>query len=237
MRVLCVYRLLNLYTVFLMIKALFLLLGFGLSCFTNAQDLAKHANGEEALSQLVASLNRISTLSATFVQYATDQRGARIQQSKGELKADRAGKFYWHTFEPLEQIVISDGKEVTVFDPDLEQATVQAVNEKVQSTPAILFSGDTSKIGDLFTVELRHIGAHLRQFTLMPKTADSLFERLKLRFSGKNVSELRITDALGQESTMSFVQTQINLDLPDSAFTLTLPEGTDIIRDIQMPGN
>lgn len=220
-----------------MTKVLFLLLGFGLSIFANAQSSGMSPDGNQALNQLVESLNRINTFSATFVQYATDQRGARIQQSKGELKADRAGKFYWHTFEPLEQIVISDGKEVTVFDPDLEQATVQAVNAQAQSTPAILFSGDTSKIGDLFNVELRHIGANLRQFTLLPKTSDSLFERLKLRFSGKNVSELRITDALGQESTMSFVQTQINLDLPDSAFALLLPEGTDVIRDVQMPGN
>ncbi|WP_369820562.1 outer membrane lipoprotein carrier protein LolA, partial [Oleiphilus sp. HI0061] len=59
----------------------------------------------------------------------------------------------------------------------------------------------------------------------------------KLRFSGSNVSELRITDALGQESTMSFIQSQVNLELPSNTFTPELPEGTDIIRDVQIPGS
>ena len=108
---------------------------------------------DEALIQLVEKLGRINTFSGTFVQYSVDQKGARIQESRGELKADRAGLFYWHTSEPLEQTVVSNGKEVTVYDPDLEQATIQAVGQQAQTTPAILFSGDTAEIGKNFNVE------------------------------------------------------------------------------------
>ena len=149
--------------------------------------------------------------------------------------ADRGGKFFWHTFEPLEQIVVSDGLEVTVYDPDLEQATVQAVGAQLQATPAILFSGDTQKIGELFEVEVRRFEPAFRQFLLIPKSSEGLFERLQVRFNGNNIGELRITDALGQESTMSFIQTQVNLELPKDAFSIKLPEGTDVIRDLQIP--
>lgn len=187
------------------------------------------------LEQLVESLDRINTISGTFVQYSVDQRGSRIQESRGELKAARGGKFYWRTYEPLEQVVVSDGVQVTVYDPDLEQATVQRVDDQALTTPAILFSGDTDKIGQLFEVELSTFEPAIRQFSLKPKGKESLFERLKLRFSGANVSELRITDALGQESTMSFIQTQVNTGLPVETFVADLPEGTDIIRDIKMP--
>jgi outer membrane lipoprotein carrier protein len=133
--------------------------------------------------------------------------------------------------------VISDGKEVTVYDPDLEQATIQKMGDQALTTPAILFSGDTKRIGELFDVELTRFDPSVRQFSLKPKGSDSLFERLKLRFIGSNVSELRITDALGQESTMSFIQTQINLKLPEDTFIVNLPEGTDVIRDVQVPAS
>lgn len=187
---------------------------------------------DTALIQLVEKLGKITTFSGTFVQYSVDQKGARIQESRGELKADRAGFFYWHTSEPLEQTVVSNGKEVTVYDPDLEQATIQSVGQQAQTTPAILFSGDTAAIGENFNVEILTQLAQTIQFSLKPKSTESLFERLVVRFEGDNLQELRITDALAQESTMSFIQTQINPSFSDETFTIKLPKGTDIIRDI-----
>lgn len=185
-----------------------------------------------ALEQLVNKLEKISTFSASFVQYAVDQKGKRIQESRGELKADRSGLFFWQTFEPLQQTVVSDGKFVTVYDPDLEQATIQEIGQQAQTTPAILFSGDTAKIGDNFSVEIKSGTASNQQFLLKPKTTESLFDRLLVRFEGNNVQELRITDSLGQESTMSFIETQVNPTFSPSTFKLNLPKGTDIIRDV-----
>ena len=189
-------------------------------------------SNDTALIQLVEKLGKIKTFSGTFVQYSVDQKGSRIQESRGELKADRAGLFYWHTSEPLEQTVVSNGKEVTVYDPDLEQATIQAVGQQAQTTPAILFSGDTATIGENFNVEIKTQLAQTIQYELKPKSTESLFERLIVRFEGDNLQELRITDALGQESTMSFIQTQINPSFSDDTFTIKLPKGTDVIRDI-----
>jgi len=186
------------------------------------------------LNKLVNTLNKIDTFSGSFVQFSVDQRGVRIQESRGELKADRAGLFYWHTEEPLEQTVISDGIEVSVYDPDLEQATIQKVGPQAQTTPAILFSGDTNKIGELFEVGVREFEGNIAQYLLVPKTEDSLFERLRVRFEGLHLSEMRITDALGQESTMSFIHTEINQKFPAGVFKPSFPKGTDIIRDLPM---
>jgi len=184
------------------------------------------------LQKLVQTLNKIKTFSGRFVQYSVDQKGTRIQESRGELKADRDGLFYWHTEAPLEQVVISDGVEITVYDPDLEQATIQKVGQQAQTTPAILFSGNTDTIGELFEVEVKEFGNSISQYLLTPKTQDSLFERLRIRFEGQHLNEMRITDSLGQESTMSFIHTEINLTLPQNTFKAEFPKGTDIIRDI-----
>jgi len=186
------------------------------------------------LQKLVQTLNKIKTFSGRFVQYSVDQKGSRIQESRGELKADREGLFYWHTEAPLEQVVISDGVQITVYDPDLEQATIQKVGQQAETTPAILFSGDTDKIGELFEVEVKDFGNSISQYLLIPKTKDSLFERLRIRFDGQHLNEMRITDTLGQESTMSFIHTEINLTLPKNTFKPVFPKGTDIIRDIPL---
>jgi outer membrane lipoprotein carrier protein len=208
------------------------ILAFISICLVSVTNAATQAKNETALTQLVEMLSKIKTFSGTFVQYAVDQKGARIQESRGELKADRAGLFYWHTTEPLEQTVVSNGLEVTVYDPDLEQATIQAVGQQAHTTPAILFSGDTASIGESFHVEIKTQVGQSVQYALKPINTESLFERLVVRFEGDNLQELRITDALGQESTMSFIQTQINLIFPANTFEINLPEGTDIIRDI-----
>ncbi|MFT6030635.1 MAG: outer membrane lipoprotein carrier protein [Oleiphilaceae bacterium] len=201
-------------------------------CLVSIANAATQAKNDTALTKLVETLSKINTFSGKFVQYAVDQKGARIQESRGELKADRSGLFYWHTTEPLEQTVVSNGVEVTVYDPDLEQATIQAVGQQAQTTPAILFSGDMASIGESFHVEIKTQVGQSVQYALKPINTESLFERLVVRFEGDNFQELRITDALGQESTMSFIQTQINLTFPDNTFEIILPEGTDIIRDV-----
>jgi outer membrane lipoprotein carrier protein len=184
------------------------------------------------LSKLVERLGKIQTFSGAFIQESVDPKGRRIQESKGELKAQRPGLFYWHTKEPLEQIIYSNATEVTVYDPDLEQATIQKLNAQSQTTPAILFSGDVGRIGDLFEVEYREINDSASQFLLTPKTEDSLFERLKIRFEGERLKAMHLTDALGQVSSLSFIYSEVNLVFPTGTFTPNLPKGTDIIRDI-----
>lgn len=192
----------------------------------------KQTSDSNALASLVKQLSELDSISSSFVQYSVDQKGTRIQESRGEFKAQRPGLFYWHTDQPLEQTIYSDGQNVTVYDPDLEQATVQRMDDRVQSTPALLFSGDIAEIGNQFVVELRQMDIDYVQYLLMPKTKDSLFERLLVRFEGKILSEMRLTDALGQESTVSFIQMQVNPDLPANTFVPDIPPGTDVIRDI-----
>jgi len=201
-------------------------------CFQTAYAKESIASDASALEKLVQQLDKLDSFSGSFIQFSVDQKGTRIQESRGEFKAKRPGLFYWHTDQPLEQTIYSNGREVTVYDPDLEQATVQRMDHRVQTTPALLFSGDTAKIGEQFEVELRQWDELFTQYLLTPKTKDSLFERLLVRFEGKVLSEMRLTDALGQESTVSFIQMQVNLELPESTFVPDLPPGTDIIRDI-----
>lgn len=196
--------------------------------------IAQAATNKEAkdLHQLVKKLEKIQSISGEFVQISIDQKGVLIQESRGEFKAQRPGQFYWYTKEPLEQGIYANGAQVAIYDPDLEQATIQKASDEIQKTPAVLFSGDVDQIGQNFDVEMRKFDDVVTQFILVPKSNESLFERMKIKFEGGHVSEMNLSDSLGQTNTVSFIHTQINETFPESAFSPEFPEGTDIIRDL-----
>lgn len=193
---------------------------------------AEDQSNDSALTQLVERLTKIDSISGAFVQYTVDQKGVRLQESKGEFKAERPGKFYWYTSEPLEQSIYTDGETVTIYDPDLEQATIQKLSTEISATPAVLFSGSVDDIGQQFDVQVSEWEDSISQFLLTPKKNDSLFERMVLRFEGKHITEMRLSDSLGQENAVSFIHTQMNPSFTQADFAPDFPEGTDIIRDI-----
>ncbi len=183
-----------------------------------------------AADQLSHKLSRLETFSADFVQFIVDKAGAAVQQTSGRLKAKRPGRFYWYTAPPLEQFVKSDDEEVWVYDPDLEQVTVHKKDANASTTPSVLLSGDIAKLDASYLVDyVRSDG--VETFMLKPKGEDSLFESLKLRFVDDVLVEMRLTDGLGQKTTLSFSNVVTNKVLTDADFELNLPEGVDIIRE------
>lgn len=190
------------------------------------------SHADEATESLIEQLEKLQSIEAHFVQYVVDKAGTSVQESRGVLKAKRPGLFYWHTEPPLEQVIVSDGQNVIVYDPDLEQATVQPVTQQLSNTPALLFSGDVKKLGESYMVHHKHWDKTINQYVLMPKGADSLFESLRLRFDNDILVEMRLTDSLGQKSTIGFNEAKINSGITDQQFEFIIPEGTDVIREL-----
>lgn len=183
-----------------------------------------------ALDKLVDLLSSSRDIQGDFVQFMVDSKGTRVQETKGSFKAKKPDYFYWETKAPLaQQIFVYDG-EITVYDPDLEQASVQVLGDDFSATPALLFNGDAQGIAREFIVEERAGSEGEAQFLLFPIEDGSLFEVLRVRFKGSELSDLRISDSLGQDTTISFIQTYVNSGLKPSDFQPVLPEGTDVIR-------
>jgi len=195
--------------------------------------LSSAVKADDATLSLIKRLEKLQSIEANFIQYVVDKAGTEVQDSRGVLKAKRPGLFYWHTEPPLEQVIVSDGKNVIVYDPDLEQATVQQVTEQLSSTPALLFSGDVKSLGDSYVVHHKQWDKTINQYVLMPKSEESLFESLRLRFDNDILVEMRLTDSLGQKSTIGFTEAKVNnTGLKDEAFEFIIPEGTDVIREL-----
>ena len=64
-----------------------------------------------------------ATGQATFIQRVYDNAGVLVQESSGDIKFSRPGKFKWHYLEPYEQLLVGDGEFLWVYDKDLQQVT------------------------------------------------------------------------------------------------------------------
>lgn len=188
-------------------------------------------NGHDAASELASVLKSYESYQADFIQIVVNEKGHHVQETRGSLKAKRPGLFYWETRAPLSQFIVSDGDKVELYDPDLEQVTIHKLDERVQTTPALLLSGEVDNLDETYTVSQRSIGDKTREFTLEPRSPDSLFVSLRLTFFDGELQEMRMQDSLSQLSVLSFDNIRLNQPVDNNAFILEYPEGVDIIRD------
>lgn len=190
------------------------------------------ANGnEDQAAALSDRLSDYSTFQASFTQYLADSRGEKVQETKGELKARRPGYFYWRTEQPMEQVIVSDGKEVTVYDPDLLQATVYPMDQQLSATPALLLSGEVGDLAESFTIQHEKVNSTTERFTLEPRQPDSMFLELRLLFVDGVLDEMRLFDAMEQLSVLMFDDVVLNEDIADERFTIDLDDSVDVIRE------
>ncbi|MDI5922892.1 outer membrane lipoprotein chaperone LolA [Halomonas sp. LR5S13] len=203
-----------------------------LAALTMTLAMPMSALASEGAERLADILEPLDTYVADFEQQILDGSGQRLQEARGRMWLSRPGKFRWEVDAPYEQLVISAGEEVTLYDPDLEQATVQALDQRVTHTPALLLSGSADELTGSYDVTRRQQGGS-ETFTLVPKDGDTLFEELQMTFRGEALDLLQMTDSTGQRTAIEFDNVRMNEPLDDSRFTFEIPEGTDVIRDTQ----
>ncbi|MHB0776474.1 outer membrane lipoprotein chaperone LolA [Halomonas sp. WWR20] len=185
---------------------------------------------EQATSRLTRLLKPLTTFSADFEQQILDGSGARLQQAQGHMWLSRPGKVRWEVEAPYRQTVVSDGDKVYLYDPDLEQVTVQPLDTRVTHTPALLLSGSADALAKNYDVTRQQQGA-TETFTLVPSANDTLFEQLKLTFYGEQLEALQMTDSTGQRTAIAFDNAETNTDIDSQRFTFEIPDGVDVIRE------
>jgi outer membrane lipoprotein carrier protein len=199
---------------------------------------------QSASTALNQYLTRLKSLEADFVQ-TTQLQNAKAAPAKtsslnqglrnshlnqkftGMMKVKRPGQFRWETTSPSKQLIVTSGQTVWIYDPDLEQAVRQKLDEQVANTPALLLSGQASNIMKSFRVTQPN--AQEAYFVLYPKAEDGVFDSLGMRFSNNLPSQMVLKDSLGQQTTINFSNVKLNPNLNNSVFNFVPPKGTDVI--------
>lgn len=185
-----------------------------------------------ATEDLVSRLAGVRSMSCDFEQLVLDRGGSRLQEAKGEMQVSRPRQFRWHADSPYEQLVVSNGDVVWIYDVDLDQVIERALGDQVGNTPALLFSGNPEEVANEFTIEEadRHRGRVT--YRLRPKGEEPLFNLLEVTFEGDTPRGMRLKDALGQQTTIEFSNVRMNTALDSSLFEFEPPEGADVVSEL-----
>lgn len=185
--------------------------------------LAKLGSLEASFSQKTIVANSTST--------ARPQQGLRPSHMNrsysGTMQVKRPGQFRWETTSPMQQLIVTNGQTVWIYDPDLEQATRQQMDAQVGNTPALLLSGKPDQIKKAFRVTQPNRSQ--ANFVLYPRSKDGSFESLTIRFQGDVPSQMVLQDSLGQKTDIQFSNVKLNPRLNDQLFVFKPPVGTDVI--------
>jgi len=191
---------------------------------------ASAQNSKPTTSKLDEFLQGLQSLQADFRQVLRDGQGRMIEESKGTLVIHRPNRFRWDYKTPHEQVIVADGARLWLYDVDLEQVTVRPMEQSLAGTPAVLLSGTDDLRASFKVVHIETKGG-VAVVTLAPKRADTDFKRVRIKFSGKQLDSMELSDRLGQSTTLEFSNVQRNATVDDARFAFLPPAGVDVIGD------
>ena len=189
-------------------------------------------NTQDAIKDLQRLLGEVKSFSARFVQQTRNGLGEVLQSIKGQMEVQKPGKLRWQTEGVYEQLVVSNGEALWIYDADLEQVSIKDMNNRLAETPALLLGGDVSAIESDFIVSQQHSDSQLI-FILQPKDTSQLFDSLELAFNklaqSQVLQQMIIRDASGQLTEIQFSDAVNNPKLDAKLFTFDIPAGIDVI--------
>lgn len=200
------------------------------------------ATQAQATKNLNGLLNKVSSLQSNFNQTTKPtahskalpvpkQQGLKSthlgQTFSGVMYVKRQGLFRWETTSPMKQLIVTSGKTVWIYDPDLQQATRQTLDEQMSNTPALLLSGNSAQIMKSYKVTQPNNA--VPYFVLYPRANDGVFESLAIRFEKNVPTQMVLSDSLGQQTTVNFTDAKLNPVIANSQFEFVPPKGVDVI--------
>ena len=188
-----------------------------------------HAEQDESalntLKQYIADLN---SLNASFKQSIYGQSGDLLESATGMVSMEKPGKFYWAYQQPYSQYLISDGISLWIYDEDLEQVTINNINQNIRNSPASILGGEM-EIDDNYTVTDIGVLDGINWIELISNKDDVEFNAIRLGFKDGELTGMVLFDNFGQITQLLFNNVIRNQTIDSSLFEFNPPLGIDII--------
>jgi len=156
-----------------------------------------------------------------------------IRQTSGQFIFQRPGKFVWDTQKPYEQKLIADGKQLLMWDKDLNQLTIRSANQALAASPAAILFGE-SALDAQFELEDGGSKTDLQWVNLQPKVkpgqGDLPYTKIAIGMAAGLPKALELTDGFGSVVLVVFNQMQINPKIEPSRFQFKAPLGAEVLR-------
>jgi len=187
----------------------------------------------DAVTRVESYLASLKTLSAGFSQVVRNREGQVVDRASGRLSLSRPDRFRWDYEKPYLQTIVADGRRLWLYDSDLEQVTVRALEQGLGSTPAMLLSG-AGKVGEAFAAVAVERQGEWTWCRLRPRDDATDFEQVSLAFDGRGeLAAMELRDKLGQATVIEFGDVRRNVALDPSLFNFEPPPGVDVIGQVE----
>jgi outer membrane lipoprotein carrier protein len=197
--------------------------------------LAATAEAAPSLDDVVRGLEgaygQMHDLKAEFSQSAYNKSLNQTIPAQGTVYLKKGGKLRWEYTEPTPQQIVSDGKQLWVYTPMLNQVNVGPAPEALAG-PAGSFLAGLGKVREHFNVRFLNPGQPTDRdgafvLDLTPKQPLPTLTRLILTV-GPKLYEVRravVYDQFENAVTMQFAKLATNSGIPDQVFTFVPPKG------------
>ncbi len=131
---------------------------------------------------------------------------------------------------------MTNGSHIWRFEYDLEQVTIESFSDDINRTPVLLLNGNADNIAETYYVSQAAMELDGRQrFILSPRVSDSLYTRMSLTFNNDRIEEMQFESSLGQKTSLSFANLEINAAIDPLLFMIELPEDMEVIDNTGEP--
>ena len=187
----------------------------------------------ELAQKLQSRYEETKTMTADFKQSTSVPMTTRKRLGAGKVVIFKPGRIRWDYQTPDKQVLISDGKKVSMFIANSAQMVVQPVSEYINSDVTYAFFAGTGNIVRDFKVlpPERQADANFKAIKLVPKTAHPQVDYLHVWIDENfMVRRLEIVDHFGSITDLAFSNITRNAPVPPETFAFTPPLGTEIIE-------
>jgi outer membrane lipoprotein carrier protein len=192
----------------------------------------------DAVDQLKNFSKMTKTSSGEFLQQQVSQSSdGKLKVNKelsGTFVFSRPGKFIWHVLKPYEQKMLADGKQLVMWDKDLNQVTYRPVGQALATTPAAILFGDIA-IEQYFDLKSAGEKNGLNWVELVPKAKqnglnDIPYSKIGIGLADNLPQAMELRDNFGNIVLLTFKQIKTNVSVSQSDFNFKNPPGVDIVR-------
>ena len=184
-----------------------------------------------ARDDLAAFTKGLKGLDGQFSQQVFDQNGRLKERSSGRVALAAPRLFRWEYARPYPQLIVADGSNVWVYDPDLEQVTrrPQGIAEEGNPLAALV---EPARLDRDYVVEEGGTADGLEWLVLKPKAEDGAsFQSARLGFGPQGLVRMQVVDAVGQKTRIDFDGWRRNPAFAASTFRFAPPKGVDVVGE------
>jgi outer membrane lipoprotein carrier protein len=168
---------------------------------------------------------------AEFYQESEMSSIKRVQKAEGVVYFKKKGKMYWEYKKPTRQKVISNGKKMWLYQPDINQVQEFNYNDLEAGKAQSSFLNGIGKLSEEFDIEFKGDKVEGNLVLDLKSKEESSFKNMKMYIDSENYNIVKTftTDAYGNTNSITFKNIRFNTGVADDFFVFKAPKGVNIV--------